>query len=140
MALVESKKLLTKNLIFFAVVQFVIYMLSFYFLYEIKEGNLSAKTWRILLVLSVLAAIWTSLVPAITRQKSENIRIKNSKNYSYYNMLVPLIIYIGYFIVIAYLNWSFNITKENLYELCYFYIFISPCSGLLILMILADLS
>lgn len=38
------------------------------------------------------------------------------------------------------LNWSFNITKENLYELCYFYIFISPCSGLLILMILADLS
>ncbi|MHB9331386.1 hypothetical protein ACP3S7_28210 [Phytobacter ursingii] len=133
MALVKSKRYWTGNLIIFAVAQFLIYMLAYYIAYKTTTRDFSGAFWRILSVVVIVAGIFSSNIPAITRFDTDKIRLNNGFNYGYLCVFIPFIIYFLYYIGLSYINWTFEFSIKNLNEFCISYLCLVPAYGVFLL-------
>lgn len=137
MPLVKSKRFLTKNLIVFAVLQFLVYMAFFYTCYKTSE-YLPGNWWRILLFMAVLGAIFTSLCPAFARDNRKEIREGRERNYAYYCVVIPIAVYFVGYLFMSYYNWSIELSKIHLHYLSLTYIFGAPLSGFALAKLVED--
>lgn len=131
--MVESKQFLTRNLKINAVANFIFYALVYYIYYKLNEDLLSPSYWRLASFFMLCVGCFVSVMPAIARKESNEVRFKNAINYVYFAPLYVIAMYVVGYLAVSFFHWSFSFEKGYLENFCYLYLIVTPIFGWLMI-------
>ena len=117
MSLVESKRFFSRSLIIYAVIQLSTYSIAFYGPYALNTSYMSAPWWRVGILIAIITGLYSALSPALLREVSIGIRMKNDSNPIYFVPVAVVLIEVVCLLVKMYYFWSIDITRFDL-NLC----------------------
>ncbi|ECI2908852.1 hypothetical protein CRW16_21725 [Salmonella enterica subsp. enterica serovar Saintpaul] len=113
-----------KKTFIYAVLQFFFYIAIFCYGYYLTYSSLSDKEFRIALAVAAIAAIVTSLQPAL----AENA--EDEKLVILFTVLTPPALFVMGYLAYSYYQWSFPVSKGVPLHFCWVYCVAAPLAAL----------
>ncbi|EOG1717643.1 hypothetical protein ACK3OH_004531 [Salmonella enterica] len=125
-----KQKPYTTKVITLGVLQFVIYMVCFCTGYYLLYSNLSDKSFRVLIAIAAMVAIYTSLHPWMAideiRSTNERLGIQSDEYLAYLPMIIPFVLFVVCYFAFSFFEWAFPVSKEVVIYFCVLYCVCNP--------------